>query len=170
MYINERNFMRIRRLLEQADEQHFRSMKELRRQITYCLQENRNQERASRDVFPWEHTSTSDQPVYGEDDCEDCTVLYDLCLLIDSLVTDIIHLEEETVKWREALLVYLSPEDADGLRSDILSDLAGRHTNEDMYELYMRICGIRQDKMEAPEHSDRMWRLKNGIDEETVRF
>lgn len=170
MYIDERNFRRIRRLLEQNDEQHFHSMKELRRQITYCLQENRSHERAGRDVFPWEHTVTAEPTTYGEDDCEDCMILYDLCQLIDSLVTDIIHLEEETVKWREALLVYLPPEDADGLRSDILSDLAGRHTNEDMYELYMRLCGIRQDRMESSEHSDRMWRLKNGIDEETVRF
>lgn len=170
MYIDERKFDRINRLLEQHDDQHIRSMKELRRQIMYCMSENHRDMRMKERSILWEAGRPADRMDYECEDCDECDLTYDLCQLIDSLVSDIIHLEEETVKWREALLPYLSTEDADGLRSDIFSDLASRHTDENVYEVYMRNCGIKVDRMEASEHLNRMRMLKNGMAEDTVRF
>lgn len=170
MYIDEKKFNRICRLIEQHDDQHIRSVKELRRQIMYCVGENQRDTRRNGNPVPWESYRSESGMEYECEDCDECDLTYDLCQLIDSLVSDIIHLEEETVKWREALLPYLSTEDADGLRSDIFSDLAGRHTDETVYEVYMRTCGIKTDRLEASEHLSRMRMLKNGIAEDTVRF
>lgn len=170
MYIEERKFDRIIRLIEQYDDQHIRSIKELRRQIMYCINDSERYLRPVQDHFPWESDRLVRHPEYECEDCDECTITYDLCQLIDCLVSDIIHLEEETVKWREALLQYLPPEDAEGLRSDIFSDLACRHTDEAAYELYLRTCGIKTDRLEGSEHHERMRMLKNGMADDTVRF
>lgn len=50
------------------------------------------------------------------------------------------------------------------------ADSACRHTDEAVYELYLRTCGIKADRLEGTEHHERMRMLKNGMADDTVRF
>ena len=65
--------------------------------------------------------------IFKEHDPEDCfyscRTVHDFMRLTDEMVHTIIGLEEELVRWRQALIKYLPPEWAEGLRSDILNRL-----------------------------------------------
>lgn len=103
-------------------------------------------------------------------DCEKCNDLSDCYILIDSLVQDILTLEEEMVRWRRALLKYLSPPDAQNLLSDIFDNLARRNIDSGAYQKYMKLAGYKEDPMESEEHTELLWRLRNGTDETSINL
>ena len=103
-------------------------------------------------------------------DCDQCKDLSDCYILIDSLVQDILTLEEEMVRWRQALLKYLSPLDAQNLLSDIFDNLARRNIDSEAYQKYIKLAGYREDPMESEEHTELLWRLRNGTDETNVNL
>jgi len=94
--------------------------------------------------------------------CDDDNCLYDFCRLIDLLVNDIVHLEGEVVRTRYALSTYLEPPYDVCLRSDILSDLAGRYSDDPAYQIYMKLLYNNQDPMESDECVQLMNKLANG--------
>lgn len=102
-------------------------------------------------------------------ECEDeCSYITDFCHLVHSLVQDINGLEEEIVRWRQALIKYLPPQEAEGLHSDIFSNLAGDYATYEAYQFYIgRLCNG-QDPMENDEHVNRMIRLRDGTDDTTI--
>jgi hypothetical protein len=58
-------------------------------------------------------------------DCRtDCQTVYDFMRLTDEMVNTIIDLDEEIIRWRQALIKYLPDEWADGLQQDILDNLS----------------------------------------------
>lgn len=101
-------------------------------------------------------------------DCEQCNELSDCYILIDSLVQDILTLEEEMVRWRQALLKYLSPLDAQNLLSDIFDNLARRNIDSEAYQKYIKLAGYKEDPMESAKHTELLWRLRNGTDETSI--
>ena len=104
------------------------------------------------------------------DNCGECRELLGCYTLIDSLVQDILTLEEEMVRWRQALLKYLSPLDAQNLKSDIFDYLARRNYDSEAYQKYLTLYGYEQDPMESDEHVQKLWRLRNGTDEDSVNL
>lgn len=114
--------------------------------------------------------SLQEEPDYSclYDCSEDCGEIWSFCKLVNSLVLDIKSLEEEMVRWRQALLRYLTPEDAANLKSDIYNNLAARHSDNEAYQIYMKaMCGG-QDPMESDEHSHMLRRHKEGTDDTSV--
>lgn len=102
-------------------------------------------------------------------ECEDeCSRIGDFCRLVHSLAQDINGLEEEVVRWRQALIKYLPPQEAEGLRSDIFTNLSGSYAADEAYQFYIgRLCGG-HDPMENEEHINRMIRLRDGTDDTTI--
>ena len=103
-------------------------------------------------------------------DCDQCNELSDCYILIDSLVQDILTLEEEMVRWRQALLKYLPPLDAQNLMSDIFDNLACRNIDSEAYQKSIKLAGYKEDPMESEEHTELLWRLRNGTDETSVNL
>jgi hypothetical protein len=111
-----------------------------------------------------------DELDYSVMDCcpEFCQDLVESYLLVDSLVQDILSLEEEMVRWRQALLRHLSPIDAQNLKSDIYDNLARRYYDNECYQDYIKRMHDGKDPMESEEHSLMLQRLKEGMDETSV--
>lgn len=111
-----------------------------------------------------------DEPNYSVMDCcsETCPDVLDSYLLIDALVQDILSLEEEMVRWRQALMRHLSPIDAQNLKSDIYDNLARRHYDNECYQTYIKLLYNGVDPMESKEHCQMLRRLRDGIDETSV--
>lgn len=90
------------------------------------------------------------------------TSLYDFCQLIDYLISDIRHLESETVKTRYALSEYLKSPYDEYLRSDILSGLAGRYQDHPAYKAYIQLFYNNQDPMSSDEWVNHIVNLAHG--------
>lgn len=99
---------------------------------------------------------------------EPCQEIADCYMLIDSLVQDILTLEEEMIRWRQALLKHLSPIDAQNLHSDIYDNLARRYYDNERYQTYIKLAYDGVDPMESDEHCQMLRRLRDGIDETSV--
>ena len=102
--------------------------------------------------------------------CMECHELLSCYSLIDTLVRDILVLEEEMVNWRHALIRHLDPLNARDLQSDIFDHLAQRHGDNDAYQAYLNAFGIEEDPMESDEHVQKLWRLAHGTDEDSVNM
>lgn len=82
----------------------------------------------------------------------------------------IIGLEEELVRWRQALIKYLPPEWADGLRSDILNNISRDFEGDPAYDLYVSMVCNGIDPQQEKEKLARMRRLVNGTDETSITY
>lgn len=115
--------------------------------------------------------NSCEEPDYSMmDNCDHCRELSDCYILIDSLVQDILSLEEEMVRWRQALLKHLSPLNAQNLLADIFDNLARRNYDNETYQSYLKAFGYTEDPMESKEHTELLWRLRNGKDETNVNL
>ena len=85
------------------------------------------------------------------------------------MVHTIIGLEEELVRWRQALIKYLPPEWAEGLRSDILNNIA-RDFEGDPLMIYMSAWYVTVSISTEKEKLARMKRLVNGTDETSITY
>lgn len=103
-------------------------------------------------------------------DCDNCKVLSDCYILIDSLVQDILTLEEKVVCQRQALLKYLAPPDTQNLLSDIFDNLARRNIDSEAYQKYIKLTGYKEYPMESDEHTELLQWLCNGIDVTSVNL
>lgn len=102
--------------------------------------------------------------------CGECSDLSDCYSLINSLVCDILKLEEEMVNWRHALIRYLDPPDARGLQCDIFDHLAQRRFDDPAYQKYLRLFRYETDPMESDRHTLKLRRLANGTDKASVNL
>jgi hypothetical protein len=78
-------------------------------------------------------------------------IFYEFCKLIDLLIKDIQHLESEVVKTRYELSYHLNSYEQECLRSEILSNLAGRYGGTPAYDSYVQLFYNKQDPMESTE-------------------
>ena len=96
-----------------------------------------------------------------------CQKLSDSYDLINSLVMDILILEEEMVKWRYSHIPLINPYSARKIQSNIFNHLAERHTNNNAYKAYLDYCHI-EDPMESDDHILKLWHLAHGTDEDSI--
>ena len=94
--------------------------------------------------------------------CGDCPGMYEFISLIDCLVKDIQHLESETVRIRYELSRYLPHPYSADLLGDIVSDLAGRYSDDPAYQVYMKLMYDNRDPMESDEWASQIHRLAHG--------
>lgn len=97
-----------------------------------------------------------------------CYRMYEFYELIDAMVTDILCLEEDLVRWRKALIPHLNQANAEGLQSDILDGMARNYVGMPAYDLFLEQYCNGQDPMENEEHCELMIRLRKGIDDTSV--
>ena len=109
--------------------------------------------------------------VQDQTDClHDCPTVYDFLKLTDEMIKTIIELDEELVRWRQALIKYLPPEWAEGLRQDIFNNTSRCFEGEPAYDLYVNwMCGG-VDPQQEDSQTDRMHRLANGTDETSITY
>lgn len=94
--------------------------------------------------------------------CGGCPGIYEFIRLIDYLVKDIEHLESETVRTRYELSRYLPHPYGEDLRGDIVSDLAGRYSEDPAYQVYMKLMHDNRDPMESDEWTSHISYLAHG--------
>jgi hypothetical protein len=82
--------------------------------------------------------------------------------LIEALIADIQHLESEVVRTRYELSRYLPAKERELLRSDILSNLGGRHTSNPAYDVFVREWCNGTDPMDSDEWVEHILRLAHG--------
>ena len=97
-------------------------------------------------------------------------LLFGAYRLTDEMVHTIIGLEEELVRWRQVLIKYLPPEWAEGLRSDILNNIARDFEGDPAYDLYVSMVCNGIDPQQEKEKLARMRRLVNGTDETSITY
>ena len=105
--------------------------------------------------------------IFKEHDPEDCfyscRTVHDFMRLTDEMVHTIIGLEEELVRWRQALIKYLPPE-------DILNNIARDFEGDPAYDLYVSMVCNGIDPQQEKEKLARMKRLVNGTDETSITY
>ena len=82
--------------------------------------------------------------------------------LIESLITDIQHLESEVVRTRYELSRHLSEKERNLLRSDILSNLGGRYAGDPVYDAFVQEWCGGSDPMDSDEWVEHICRLAHG--------
>lgn len=106
---------------------------------------------------------------YMEDCTESCKTIDDFLNLTDEMVETIIDLEEELVRWRQALIKYLPQDFAEGLRQDIFNNLSRDFDGEPAYNLYVKLKRG-EDPQRSKDHIDRLYRLANGTDDTSITY
>ena len=106
---------------------------------------------------------------YEENCIYSCSTIDDFLDLTDEMIETIISLEEELVRWRQALIKYLPQEWAEGLRQDIFNNLSRDYDGEPAYDLYVELRkGF--DPQREDERIRRLYRLADGIDDTTIDY
>jgi hypothetical protein len=106
-----------------------------------------------------------------EDEClHDCPTVYDFLRLTDEMVKTIIGLDEELVRWRQALIKHLPPEWAEGLLDDILDNTSRDFEGDPAYDLYVSLACGGKDPQQDEERLERMKRLIRGTDETSITY
>ena len=81
---------------------------------------------------------------------------------IESLITDIQHLESEVVRTRYELSKCLPEEERNLLRSDILAGLGGRYPDDPAYDAFVQEWCGGSDPMDSDEWVEHIWSLAHG--------
>lgn len=97
--------------------------------------------------------------------CMGCPGMYEFIRLIDFLVKDIQHLKSETVRTRYELSLRLPHPYDEYLRGNIISDLAGRYSNDPAYQAYMKLMYDNRDPMDSDEWASHIHHLVHGQDD-----
>ena len=93
-------------------------------------------------------------------------LISDVFRLIESLITDIQHLESEVVRTRYELSRHLTEKERNLLRSDILSNLGGRYASDPAYDAFVQEWCGGNDPMDSDEWVEHIWRLAHGEESE----
>jgi len=119
------------------------------------------------ETYPAETTEMP--PMDFDEPCEShCKTVDDFLRLTDDMISDIISLEEELVRWRQVLIKYLPERWADGLRQDIFCNMSRGYEGDPAYDLYVQYRGY--DPQQSWEHAEYMQRLANGTDETSITY
>ena len=112
----------------------------------------------------------ADTPCDYEESCiYSCQTIDGFLDLTDELIETIISLEDELVRWRQALKKYLPKEWAEGLRQDIFNNLSRDFEGDPAYDLYVTLKrGM--DPQQDEERIQRLYRLANGTDDTSINY
>lgn len=100
----------------------------------------------------------------------DCDTVCSFLKLTDEMVKTILELDEELIRWRQALIKYLPPEWADGLQQDIFNNTSRDFEGDPAYDLYVRLVCGGQDPQQVASRTDRLHRLAKGTDENSITY
>jgi hypothetical protein len=98
-----------------------------------------------------------------------CKTVDDFLRLTDNMVETIIGLEDELVRWRQALIKYLPERWAEGLRMDIFCNLSRDFEGDPAYDLYVKLSRG-EDPQHDKERTKRLYRLADGTDETSIDY
>ena len=102
--------------------------------------------------------------------CEyNCTTVDNFLKLTDEMIEAIIDLEDELVRWRQALIKYLPERWAVGLRQDIFCNLSRDYEGDPAYDLYVKLYRG-EDPQRDKERTKRLYRLADGIDDTSITY
>lgn len=108
--------------------------------------------------------------VQYEDDClHSCVTVDEFLKLTDEMVDTILSLEEDLVRWRQALIKYLPEDLAEGLRMDIFDNISRDFAGDTAYDLYIKLKKG-YDPQQDKEHQQLMRRLADGTDETSIDY
>ncbi|MBR3244528.1 MAG: potassium channel protein [Parasporobacterium sp.] len=107
-------------------------------------------------------------------DCEEnciynCATIDDFLDLTDEMIETIIDLEDELVRWRQALIKYLTKDWAEGLRQDIFNSLSRDFEGDPAYDLYVQLRR-ESDPQQEEQRIRRLYRLADGTDETSITY
>ena len=116
------------------------------------------------------HEEDDDMPYDYDEPCMyTCPTVDDFLKLTDEMIETINDLEEELVRWRQALIKYLPERWAEGLRQDIFNNLSRDFEGDPAYDLYVNMKrGI--DPQREEERRKRLYRLADGTDETSITY
>ncbi len=101
---------------------------------------------------------------------DSCSTIYDFMKLTDEMTSTIINLEEELVRWRQALIKYLPERWAKGLQEDILCNLSRDFDGDPAYDIYVNWMKGGHDPQQDEERIKRLYRIAHGTDETTIDY
>ena len=120
----------------------------------------------------YNHGSHEDDDIpydYEEPCMYTCPTVDDFLKLTDEMIETINDLEEELVRWRQALIKYLPERWAEGLRQDIFNNLSRDFEGDPAYDLYVNMKrGM--DPQQDEERRKRLYRLADGTDETSITY
>ena len=102
------------------------------------------------------------------DYCSICSTIHDYNRLTYEMIEEIKFLRAEVVRWRQALIKFLSPRWAEGLKQDIYNNIFQCFEDLDAYKYYVNNCCNGIDPLDNKEQSAFLARLKNGTDETSI--
>ena len=100
----------------------------------------------------------------------DCDTVCSFLKLTDEMTRTILELDEELIRWRQALIKYLPPEWAEGLKQDIFNNTSLDFEGDPAYDLYVRLVCGGQDPQQVDSRIDRLHRLARGTDETSITY
>ena len=100
----------------------------------------------------------------------DCDTVCSFLKLTDEMVKTILELDEELIRWRQALIKYLPTEWADGLQQDIFNNTSHDFEGDPAYDLYVRLVCDGQDPQQDTSKIARLYRLAKGTDETSITY
>lgn len=104
-------------------------------------------------------------------DCvENCGTAHDFMRLTNEMVTTIINLEDELVRWRQVLIKHLPPNQAQGLEQDILNNLSRDFEGDPAYDIYVSQMKGGHDPQQDKERIQRLYRIARGNDETNIDY
>lgn len=135
------------------------------------------QNKKETEEFPFDLNQCHYDPEQEDDisyDCEEnciynCTTIDDFLDLTDEMIETIIDLEDELVRWRQALIKYLPKDWAEGLRQDIFNSLSRDFEGEPAYDLYVQLRR-ESDPQQDEQRIRRLYRLADGTDETSITY
>ena len=111
-----------------------------------------------------------DRPCDYEEACfYSCPTVDDFLRLTDEMMETIIDLEDELVRWRQALIKYLPEDWAEGLRMDIFNNLSRGFEGDPAYDLYVNLKRG-TDPQQERERIKRLYRLADGTDDTSITY
>ena len=127
-------------------------------------------------VLPFDEISTGqvceedDRPCDYEEDClYSCPTIDDFLHLTNEMIETIVDLEEELVRWRQALIKYLPERWAKGLRMDIFNNFSRDFEGDSAYDLYVKLNGG-IDPQHDRKRIKRLYRLADGTDDTSITY
>lgn len=120
--------------------------------------------------------STENEIIEPENDpyfdyCSQCSDIHEFLKLTNAMVYEINELRAEVVRWRQALIKHLPPEQADGLRQDIFDSIyVNDYDDFYAYNYFVKRCCNGIDPFDNPEHAELMTRLRKGTDKTSITY
>lgn len=128
------------------------------------------QDESESNIYPGESELKDYEMMDPSPECAICSSISDYNRLTYEMIEEIKFLRAEVIRWRQALIKYLSPSWADGLRQDIFDNVFQYFEEFDAYNWYVNNCCNGVDPLDNPEQSAFLARLKDGTDETSITY